>query len=128
MKSDLVRILADSLRIMGVEPIPFIEVEVPPNETFGDLATPVAMSLSKVLRRPPRKIGEDIVSSIKDKTVFEKIDIAGPGFINFTFSSGYIYSEIRKLLLYGNGFLRTNTGKCIARGTCQCDGRIGKGR
>jgi arginyl-tRNA synthetase len=51
------------------------------------------------------------VSSIKDKSVFEKIDVAGPGFINFTFSRGYVYSEISKLLLYGSGFLRTDTGK-----------------
>jgi arginyl-tRNA synthetase len=111
MKNDLVRILADSLRTMGVESIPFIEVEAPPNDAFGDLATPVAMSLSKVLRKPPRKIAEDLVSSIKDKSVFEKIDIAGPGFINFTFSREYICSEIRKLLTYGSAFLRTDTGK-----------------
>jgi arginyl-tRNA synthetase len=111
MKRDLVKILADSLRTMGVESIPFIEVEAPPNDTFGDLATPVAMSLSKMLRKPPRKIAEDLVSSIKDKSVFEKIDIAGPGFINFTFSRGYIYSEIRKLLTYQSSFLRTDTGK-----------------
>lgn len=111
MKRDLIRILTDSLRTMGVEPIPFIEVEAPPNDTFGDLATPVAMSLSKMLRKPPRKIAEDIVSSIKDKSVFEKIDIAGPGFINFTFSRGYIYSEIRRLLTYQGSFLRADTGK-----------------
>jgi arginyl-tRNA synthetase len=111
MKNDLVRILADSLRAMGVERIPFIEVEAPPNDTFGDLATPVAMSLSKVLRKPPRKIAEELVSSIKDKSVFEKIDIAGPGFVNFTFSTGYVYSETSKLLLYGRGYLRTDTGK-----------------
>jgi arginyl-tRNA synthetase len=111
MKNDLARILADSLRTMGIESIPFIEVEAPPNDTFGDLATPVAMSLSKVLRKPPRKIAEDLVSSIKDKSVFEKIDIAGPGFINFTFSRGYVYSEISKLLVYRSGFLRTDTGK-----------------
>ena len=111
MKKDLVRILADSLRTMGVESIPFIEVEAPPNDTFGDLATPVAMSLSKILKKPPRKIAEDLVNSIRDKSVFEKIDIAGPGFINFTFSRGYVYSEIRKLLTYRSGFLRTDTGK-----------------
>jgi len=111
MKNHLARILADSLRTMGIESIPFIEVEAPPNDTFGDLATPVAMSLSKVLRKPPRKIAEDLVSSIKDKSVFEKIDIAGPGFINFTFSRGYVYSEISKLLVYRSGFLRTDTGK-----------------
>jgi arginyl-tRNA synthetase len=111
MKNDLIRILSDSLRAMGVEPIPFIEVEAPPNDTFGDLATPVAMSLSKTLRKSPRKIAEDLVSSIKDKSVFEKIDIAGPGFINFTFSRAYIYSEIIKLLKYRSGFLRTDTGK-----------------
>src|SRR4030042_2537868 len=75
------------------------------------------MSLSKILKRPPRKIEEELVNSIKDlseqtgKSTFEKIDIAGPGFINFTFSKEYLYSEIKKLIEYKSGFLREDIGK-----------------
>ncbi len=118
MKKDLVRIIEGSLKTLGIEAKPVIDVDVPPMESMGDMATPVAMSLSKVLKQPPRKIAEEIVNSIlnirwggKDRSAFEKIDIAGPGFINFTFSKEYLYSEIKKLLKYKEGFLREDIGK-----------------
>jgi arginyl-tRNA synthetase len=111
MKKDLVKIIEDSLRMLGVETVPPIEIEVPPSDAFGDLATPVAMSLSKILRKPPRKIAEELVISIKDKPVFDKVDIAGPGFINFTFSKDYLNAQIRELLQRKSGFLREDIGK-----------------
>lgn len=117
MKKELVKVIEDSLKALGLETIPSIEAEVPPNDSMGDLATPVAMSLSKILKKSPRKIAEELVNSIKDlsaqagKSAFEKIDIAGPGFINFTFSKEYLYSEIKKLIEYKSGFLREDIGK-----------------
>ncbi len=110
MKNDLVQIISDALKRLGTETVPVIEVEVPPNDALGDMATPVAMSLSKILRKPPRKIAEELANSMKDERVFEKIDTAGPGFINFTFSREYLHSEIKKLLQYKSSFLRENIG------------------
>ncbi len=111
MKKDLVKIIEDSMKRLGVETPPAIEIEVPPNETFGDLATPVAMSLAKILKKPPRKIADELINSIADKAIFEKIEIAGPGFINFTFSKEYLYSGMKKLLRDRSDFLRENIGK-----------------
>ena len=101
MQKELVKVIEDSLKALGLETIPSIEAEVPPNDSMGDLATPVAMSIAALLKKSPRKIAEELVNSIKDlsaqegKSAFEKIDIAGPGFINFTFSKEYLYSEIK---------------------------------
>ena len=111
MKKYLIKIIEDSLKKMGIEKVPAIEVEVPPEDSMGDMATPVAMSLASALKKPPRKIAEELADSIEDKSVFEKIDIAGPGFVNFTFSKEYLYSEIKKLLLHKEGFLREEIGK-----------------
>lgn len=120
MKKDIIKIIEDSLKRstisvllkkLGVETIPAIEVGVPPKDFLGDMATPVAMSLSAITKRPPRDIAVEIVNSIKDKPAFEKIDIAGPGFINFTFSKEYLYSEVKKLIMYKGGFLREDIGK-----------------
>jgi arginyl-tRNA synthetase len=111
MKKELIKIIGDSLKTLGIETIPSIEVEVPPQDSLGDMATPVAMSLSTTLKKPPRKIAEELVDSIRDKAIFEKIDIAGPGFINFTFSKEYLYSEIKKLIEYKSSFLREDIGK-----------------
>lgn len=117
-----------------------IAIEVPKEEGFGDLSTPVAMGLAKTLKRPPRKIAEDIVNAIKkippfapkksplrpfskEKLgwvksegeegfeIFEKIDIAGPGFINFTFSKRYLCEELKELIEKQGDFLTEDVGK-----------------
>jgi len=111
MKKELIKIIEDSLKTLGIETPPHIELEVPPQKSMGDLATPVAMSLSASLKKPPRKIAEKIVDSIKNKTAFEKIEIAGPGFINFKFSKEYLYAELRKLIEHKSSFLREDIGK-----------------
>lgn len=87
-----------------------VEFEIP-REEFGDLATPVAMTLSKILKKAPRKIAEEIVGSIERKDVFEKIDIAGPGFINFAFSKKYLFSQLESLMAEKKKYIRRNVGK-----------------
>jgi arginyl-tRNA synthetase len=63
--------------------IPSIEVELPREGAHGDYASNIAMVLASVQRRPPRKIAESIVESIDDSaTILDKVEIAGPGFIN----------------------------------------------
>lgn len=111
MKKDTIRILQSSLEVLGISPLPAIEVEFPKAGSFGDISTPVAMGLSKLLRKTPKKIAEDIVASIKDRTIFEKIEIAGPGFINFSFTREYLYSSLRKLLSGDKSMLRENIGR-----------------
>ncbi len=98
-----------ALRKIGVEHA-VVEFEIPREERFGDLATPVAMGLSKILRKAPKVIAQSLVDSM-DRDMFERIDIAGPGYINFTFSRNYLYSELATLLCEGAGFIRKDTGK-----------------
>jgi arginyl-tRNA synthetase len=109
MEKNLRKVLERAVKRLGVTDAA-IEIEIPREETFGDFATPVAMGLSKVLKRPPRKIAEEIVYSIEEKDEFERIDIAGPGFINFTYSRGFLSSLLKALLLERERFLRQNVG------------------
>ncbi len=99
------------MRRLGVGQVD-IEFEVP-REEFGDLATPVAMALSKLLRRAPRKIAEEIVGAIEEKEVFERIDIAGPGYINFAFSKKYLTSLMMELISRKEKFIKRNIGKAL---------------
>jgi len=110
MKKKLHTLIQDALKKINIT-FPEVVIEMPKEESFGDLATPVAMLLAKALKKPPRKIAEEIIILIDEKDIFEKIDIAGPGFINFTFSKSYLYSEIKNLIKGGSGFLRDNIGK-----------------
>lgn len=110
MKKDLVKILRDSFESLGISPCPQIEIEIPKEESFGDVSTPVAMGMAKSLKKPPRKIAEEIVDSIKDRTIFEKIEVAGPGFINFRFTREYLYLSLKNLLSAKKSFLREDIG------------------
>jgi arginyl-tRNA synthetase len=110
MKKDIVSVLKASLESMGISNYPEVEVEIPKVGSFGDISSPIAMTLSKTLRKPPRKIAEQIASNIKGRDIFEKIEIAGPGFINFTFSREYLFSSIVKILSSERSFFRTDIG------------------
>lgn len=111
MKKIVVKALEEALNRMGLGDFHPIEIEVPPREIMGDLSTPVALSLSGRLKKPPRVIAEMIVESIIDKSLFKKIEVAGPGFINFSFKEWCLFSEIKKLLEEKDGYLRENLGK-----------------
>lgn len=104
------KIIEKALKKLGIEGIA-VEFEVPREEKFGDISTPVAMGLSKTLKKPPGKIARDIVNSIERNDIFEKIDIAGPGFINVTFSKNHLFAETKALLSEKEGFLRRDIGK-----------------
>src|SRR6266513_2677130 len=59
-----------------------IVIEQPPNVQFGEYALPLAFELAKKLRKAPRKIAEEIVAGIGPIDGFEKLEIAGAGYIN----------------------------------------------
>ncbi len=110
MEKEVREVLEKAIEKLGVRSF-LIEIEIPREEKFGDLSTPVAMGLSKILKKPPRKIAEEIVHSIEDREVFERIDIAGPGFINFTFPNKHLYSQLKTLLSQKEEFMRKDIGK-----------------
>ncbi len=61
-----------------------ITLEIPKSEEHGDYATNVAMVSARIFKEAPRKIAEKIVDCIPDpENLIDKIEIAGPGFINF---------------------------------------------
>ena len=58
-------------------------------QSFGDYSTNAAMLLAKELNLAPRVIAEEIISLLKKDSTFKKIEIAGPGFINFFFEENF---------------------------------------
>ncbi len=62
--------------------MPSIVVEQPPRVELGEYALPLAFELARKLRKPPRKIAEEIVSGIGEIPGFEKLEVAGAGYIN----------------------------------------------
>ncbi len=63
---------------------PAVNIEEPKNESQGDFSTNIAMVMAKIQKMAPRKIAEVIEKNIiASNSIIEKVDIAGPGFINF---------------------------------------------
>ncbi len=110
MKKEVVRMLGKALESLGISPLPEIEVEIPKVESFGDISTPVAMGLARNLKKAPKKIAEEICALMAGEGAFEKIDIAGPGFINLTFTKEYLCSSLQNLLSGDKSLLRENVG------------------
>src|SRR5579864_3944094 len=62
--------------------LPKIVIEQPPRVELGEYALPIAFELAKKLRKPPRKIAEEIVAGVGAIDGFEKLELAGAGYIN----------------------------------------------
>lgn len=78
--------------------IPEILLEVPREKEHGDWATNLAMQLTKVARRNPREIAAKIVEHLdKEKNHIEKIEIAGPGFINFFLDRSFLVDVLDEI-------------------------------
>ncbi|MGG0655056.1 arginine--tRNA ligase [Rummeliibacillus pycnus] len=89
-----------------------IHLETPRNKENGDYATNVAMQLTKLAKKPPRAIAEAILESLDTEgTDIEKIEIAGPGFMNITLRKDYLAEVVTTVLEQGSEYGRTNAGK-----------------
>lgn len=75
------------------------EVEITPatNEKFGDFQCNFAMMNSKIIGKNPRMIAEEIQKNLVENEVIEKLEIAGPGFINIFLKETYLSAFIKKI-------------------------------
>ena len=83
--------------------MPGVELEVPPKKEFGDFATNFAMKSARVFRTSPKKIAELILERI-ERTSFDRIEIAGAGFMNFYLKSTVIYDRFRAIFEAGGHY------------------------
>ncbi len=74
-------------------------IELPKDPKHGDLATNIAMTLAKVCQKAPRAIAEEICAELSGNPLVEKVEIAGPGFINVTFKQSFWHEQV--LLMEG---------------------------
>ena len=64
-------------------------IEPPKDKRFGDMSANVAMMLAKQAKSAPRAVAEAIAEALADDALIERIDIAGPGFLNFTLAPSF---------------------------------------
>jgi arginyl-tRNA synthetase len=78
--------------------LPEIQIERTKDKTHGDFATNIAMMLAKAAKMNPRQIASALVEAIPATDFITKVDIAGPGFINFTLSADSSLQVIKDIL------------------------------
>ena len=73
-----------------------VVLEHPANSEHGDYSTNIALVLAKKLNKDPREVAEEILSKVKSQKskVFDSVQVAGPGFINFFLSQNYLMGEM----------------------------------
>lgn len=99
-KKEIEKIITSAIKDSGSS---FL-VEVPVEKSHGDYSSNVALVLSKSLGKNPREVAEDIVVKIKDNKLFEKVEVAGPGFINFYLSNNVFFDSLKNVLKEKNNF------------------------
>jgi len=109
MKELLQQLLTDALNTLVndkvLESVPeSIRIDHSKDKTQGDFATNVAMVLSKQAKCTPKILAEKIVANFPNAAEVDKVEIAGPGFINFFLSQGSNTQVIEKILTQGKGF------------------------
>ena len=97
---------------LPAEPLPAFNIEKPANSANGDFSSNIALAGAKAFKKAPRMIAQSIADNIDlEGTLFEKVEIAGPGFLNFYLSQRY-YSEIVKdVITRGEDYGASNFGK-----------------
>ena len=86
---------------LALDPRPDIPVERSRGDDHGDFASPIALALARVARRKPRDIAERIVARLPESTSIASVDIAGPGFINFSVAPCAFAASVRRVLAAG---------------------------
>ena len=93
------------------EELPAIILEKPKDKAHGDFASNIAMQLARIAKKAPRQIAEAIVANLdQSKASIEKVEIAGPGFINFFMKNDFLGEIIPTILQAGEDYGKTNTG------------------
>lgn len=93
------------------EQMPPVILEVPKEKAHGDYSTNMAMQLARIAKKAPRIIGEEIIAHFdRSKASIEKIEIAGPGFINFYMDNSYLADLVPYILEAGEKYGETNVG------------------
>lgn len=118
VQDDLKKIIADASAkaaengTLASVPSGSFNVEIPADRANGDFSTNAAMAWARELRNAPRKIADAIIAEADlNGTYFERVEVAGPGFINFYLSDRYYADILKDIRAKGKDYGRSDYGK-----------------
>jgi arginyl-tRNA synthetase len=111
MQTYLAEKIQNVLQSLSYQDIAKLSFEKPKQEAHGDVTTNIAMLLAKAVKKNPRAVAQEIVGQLQvDPAYVSKVEIAGPGFINFYFTNEFFTNQLVTILAAPDLFGRTNLG------------------
>ena len=107
MKDKIKLVVLKSLDLCGIKTE--VKIENTKDLKNGEYTTNVALTLTKQLKKAPHVIALEIVDKM-DKSLFEKVEVAGPGFINFYMKKDYLYENLNEILVKLDEYGKCNIG------------------
>ncbi len=91
--------------------IPEVQIEVPGNPDHGAFSSNLAMTMARSEKKSPRQIAEALVAELGDSDFLSKVEIAGPGFINFTLAPTCWYEVLDDIITKGEKYGLSQVGQ-----------------
>ena len=112
MKTELASIISSALdQILDDSSAIDIHIERPKTLEHGDYSTNIALQLTKILKKNPREIAQLIIEKVGLDPSIDRLEIAGPGFINFYLSAAGKSSIIKNIFTQSNNYGHNEAGK-----------------
>lgn len=116
-KSEIKEIIVSALGVLvsdgkiAAEPLPAFQITIPQDSTHGDFSANVALVSAKTLKTNPRALALLIVeNAVLEGTSFDKIEVAGPGFLNFFLGGKWFSDVVKNTISLGADYGKTDLG------------------
>ncbi|WP_129140256.1 arginine--tRNA ligase [Modicisalibacter coralii] len=116
MKDTIIALLDEALAALkqqGIVPAdaaPRYKVDPTKDKAHGDYASNLAMTLAKPAGKPPREVAQALVDALPESPAVRRVEIAGPGFLNFFAATDAVARVVAAILDTGDTFGRSMTG------------------
>lgn len=111
MQAFFVPIITRALQAAGIETEKPVAIEKPAARKFGDFSTNIAFLIAKECGKNPRQLAQELIELMEFPAgSVEKAEVAGPGFINFFLTPGFIMQSVEEILRDGAAFGRSSEG------------------
>ena len=111
IKKNIIADIKEVFNELELEYNPDIVVEIPKIAAHGDYSTNAALKSAHLNKMKPRELAEILVAKLKKIKAYKKIEIAGPGFINFILSNSFYLEGLNKIQTNTRRFLSSRYGK-----------------
>ena len=105
-----IKALQDDATLPSDLALPSFVIERARSREHGDFACNVAMLLARPARAKPRELAEKLVAALPANSLIDKVEIAGPGFINFHLDAAAYHAEVRRILELAERYGRSDVG------------------